>query len=516
MPVDMTLSDRVAILLPEPTLEFASGQRLEDPRDGLTLFGPLEVAHPYGIRLGVIGTPEGIAVFSAWLDRIQQPLFDAGSPRARPFFPGFEAAFRCPIGSEPLQALPISEVDLRASATLQDPHQRVHGTVSLISDRLIEATRTEDWRPDVWFVVMPDLVYKYCRPRSAIPFDQRTASPPSSRLSAKFARRLRLEPALFPEMNKSAEAYHYDVDFRNQLKARLLSHALITQVVRESTLTDPRAATQQVSRSRDVSGFQASIAWNLGTAAYYKAGGRPWRVGTARPEVCYVGLVFKRDSTNPDPRWACCAAQLFLDSGDGVVFRGALGPWYAPDSRQFHLSRLAAKDLIATALAAFASKHGAPPSELFIHGRTDFSDDEWRGFSEAVPPTTSTRLIGVRIQEERDFRLYRRGTRPVLRGTAVVRHEASAYLWTRGFAPRLGTYVGREVPVPLRVDITRGTADIQTVLADVLMLTKLNYNTCLLADGLPVTVRFADKIGEILTAGPIPTGSPPLPFRHYI
>jgi len=31
-----------------------------------------------------------------------------------------------------------------------------------------------------------------------------------------------------------------------------------------------------------------------------------------------------------------------------------------------------------------------------------------------------------------------------------------------------------------------------------------------------VTLRFADAIGEILTAGPIPVDLPPLPFRFYI
>ncbi|SHK02207.1 hypothetical protein SAMN05444280_1512 [Tangfeifania diversioriginum] len=31
-------------------------------------------------------------------------------------------------------------------------------------------------------------------------------------------------------------------------------------------------------------------------------------------------------------------------------------------------------------------------------------------------------------------------------------------------------------------------------------LTKLNHNACSLADGEPVTLRFADKIGDIPTA----------------
>jgi hypothetical protein len=57
-----------------------------------------------------------------------------------------------------------------------------------------------------------------------------------------------------------------------------------------------------------------------------------------------------------------------------------------------------------------------------------------------------------------------------------------------------------EVPNPLHIQITRGKADIDTVLKDVLALTKLNYNACLYGDGLPVTLRFSDVIGSILTA----------------
>ncbi len=53
------------------------------------------------------------------------------------------------------------------------------------------------------------------------------------------------------------------------------------------------------------------------------------------------------------------------------------------------------------------------------------------------------------------------------------------------------------------------------VLSDVLRRTKLNFNACIYADGLPVTLRFADAVGEILTASPLES-IPPLPFRHYI
>jgi hypothetical protein len=84
-----------------------------------------------------------------------------------------------------------------------------------------------------------------------------------------------------------------------------------------------------------------------------------------------------------------------------------------------------------------------------------------------------------------------------------------------GFIPRLNTYPGREVPNPITVDIVKGDADSRQVLKDLMALTKLNFNNAGFSDGLPVTLRFADLIGEILTAGP--TGvSAPLPFRFYI
>ena len=88
-------------------------------------------------------------------------------------------------------------------------------------------------------------------------------------------------------------------------------------------------------------------------------------------------------------------------------------------------------------------------------------------------------------------------------------------MWTKGWTPRIQTYPGREVPNPLVIDISKGEAPIMTVLQDVMTLTKLNYNTCIFGDGLPITLKFADAVGEILIAAPIKE-VPPLPFSHYI
>jgi hypothetical protein len=108
---------------------------------------------------------------------------------------------------------------------------------------------------------------------------------------------------------------------------------------------------------------------------------------------------------------------------------------------------------------------------------------------------------------------------PVLRGTALQLDERRGFLWTKGFIGELGTYPGREVPKPLSVEVVAGDTDLATVMKDLLMLTKLNFNSCVYADGSPVTLRFADAVGEIITAVPerlAMNPGPPMPFKHYI
>ena len=490
------------IRLQEPPLLFAHGQALEDPRDGLSLFGPLDQGKPYGVQYGVIGTPQGIDLFKRWVAKVQRPISNNLPQIARPSFPGFEATFRIPWDPRPTYEAPIPRIELENCVLLDDRHHRVFRTVDLYAARILEVMRQEESSIDLWFVIIPDDVYKYCRPQSTVESNRRVTS--EDKLPVRYAKKILAQPSLFEEDNEAAVPYHYDVDFRNQLKARLLRYHAPTQIVRESTIDHSKP-------EREV--LQSTIAWHISTAAFYKAGGRPWKRGNVRPGVCYVGLVFKQDEHSADPGSSCCAAQMFLDSGDGVVFRGALGPWRKPGTGNFHLNRPAAKELIRVAAETYRRDHGKPPNELFIHGKVRFNDEEWQGFREAVHPTTN--VVGVRISDERDLKLYRKGKLPVLRGLAYVRDERTAYLWTKGYTPRLQTYAGREVPKPLLIDVCRGEAPIETVLGDILALTKLNYNACVFADGVPVTLKFADAVGEILTAGPIEVPAP-LPFKFYI
>ena len=335
-------------------------------------------------------------------------------------------------------------------------------------------------------------------------------------MSERTAARILRDGALFADMTEEAETYLFARNFHHQLKAQLLHKEVALQIVRETTL-EPTLELDKFGKPARSLQERARIAWNFSTTIYFKgARVQPWQLANVRPNVCYVGLVFKRDMSPAAKGEACCAAQMFLNSGNGVVFRGALGPWYSEEKREFHLRADAAANLVEGVLEAYRKDHGEPPAELFIHGRQRFSDDEWKGFESAVD-TSITRLVGVRIRSSQELRLFRPNANvPVLRGTAVAISRNEGYLWTNGYVPRLRTYPGFETPKPVQIDINRGTANLMTVMADVLALTKVNYNACDFSSGLPVTLKFADRVGEILTASPKGLQAPPLPFRFYI
>lgn len=509
------------LFLPEPLLEFGYGQKLVYPRDGLFLFGPTGAPTDVpAIRYGVIGTSDGVCRLRSWASKLNHyiPIPPPG-PRRRKIepqhvpFPGFGEAFRCHWPTEPAFSIDDIETgEIERKLRFANRHEAIHDTVELYVSRLIREHNRLENPPAFWFVVIPEIVFELGRPNSVVPKEDQV--PGGIVISRSRARELEIEPTLFGVEDEDAKIYQYATHFRRQLKARLLKDRIVTQIVRETTLT-PEDFLRDNGRPRRRVEDPATIAWKLGTGAFYKAGGKPWQLANVRGGVCYVGLVYKRSDFSVDVRHACCAAQMFLTDGDGVVFRGALGPWFHEDSKQFHLDHSAAKNLIRMVSDEYKSQHDdQPPSELFIHAKSAFTDEEWRGFSEGAE--RKTRLVGVQIIDAHDdLKLFRPGAYPVIRGSALLINDRSAYFWTSGYAARLDTYMGPETPNPLLIKIVRGDCPLNVVLEDILGLTKINFNSCLHNDRLPVTIRFANAVGDVLISAPIDS-EPRLPFKFYI
>ena len=497
------------LTFPEPRLLFEHQQKLDDPKDGLVLFGPPE--KPMGIRYGVIGTSEGIEQLKKWAGGIEHAV-DA-DPRigSSLTFPGFEAVFRTQWNPDPRVEIEIDSAQLDQTIRNVDPYQRVFDTVELFAGPIQRWVEEEDAKVALWYVVVPEELWKLCRPRSTI--SKADGLEPAVPLSHSHAYELINAPDFFDEVNEAAEKHLYENHFHNQLKAKLLECEAVTQIVRQSTIA-PHAHLNKLGKPIRRLQDKATVAWNLATTTFYKSGAKPWSLADIRDGVCYVGIVFKRTNNPDDELEACCGAQMYLHSGEGIIFKGSIGSWASEKPGEYHLTKEFAADIIKRCIDSYEHWHGKPPDELFIHGRTFFNSEEIEGFRESAPD--QTRITGIQIRRPNDLKLFREeGRRGVLRGLGLAINDRSAFLWTSGYIPKLLTYPGREVPTPLKVRIVFGDTPIDTVLADILALTKLNFNTCIYGDGFPVTLRFANDVGEILTAIP-EVSSKPLPFRHYI
>lgn len=504
--------------LPEPLLECGMGQRTAHPKDGLFLYGPhLKPKKTRDVRVGIVGTGAGIGHFRSLMAEIKKGV--AVPPPARgekqdrlhlANFPGLEEAFHIAIDERGLVALTLDPALIDRTSRILNHHEAVSKVVDLYAARVRRHLANDERAVDLWAIIVPELVYERCRPeakRAGLPMEK-----------GDFGKRQRKRsdlPLLIDLVDHAAEEIFDDVpDFHRQVKAAFLTISP-TQILRETTLA-PAAflnkAGYPVRKLQD----RATVAWNIATGLYYKTQpAPPWRLSGVRPGVCYVGLVFK-NLPGGAPDHACCAAQMFLSEGDGVVFRGANGPWKTGDY-EYHLKPYAAKALIEKVLATYAELHGGPPKELFIHGQAAFDDAEWHAFEQAAP--RGTNVVGVRIKTTGgETKLFRDGDYPVLRGTALILDDRNANLWTTGYVPQLDTYIGPEMPNPLFITILRSKykiPDIEQVLTDIMMLTKINYNTCNFNDGLPVTVRFANMVGDVLTLGSAKDADRQ-PFKYHV
>ncbi len=475
----------------EPDLEFRYGQRATTPHDGLALFGPYDAdldSHPSKITHAVIGTHGGNEGFNNWSKLMKQPILSKDDNQLWPSYPGFDVIFSSEWSEKPINSYEIDKDTLSEASRQRDSSKRAYGVVDLYLNEIKKIAKLDE-QISVIVCVVPDEVWLNCRPES------RVSNPLGDKLDTKLKKSRQsgqTELGIFGEYN--LDQYNMSPDFRRQLKARAMEYGIPLQIVRESTLHPNDEIPKGQRRLTPLTDRM----WNISTALYYKAGGKPWRLMTAREGVCYIGITFRKGN---DGDTACCAAQMFLNTGDGIVFLGEYGPWYAEKNNQFHLTRDAAKNLLSGILQTYQELEGKPLTEVFLHSRSDISSEEFEGYKEACPE--DVKVVGIRVQPDKSgIRLYRPGTMPVLRGSFWKLNNNSGLLWGNGFKPRIATYDGWEIPVPLKIDIQHGSSPIERVAQDILGLSKLNYNACRLGESQPVTVGFSDAVGEILISNP--------------
>ncbi len=454
--------------LPEPLLQFCGG-RDSDPRRGLSMYGPFSLGqprkHPRSLRIGLLGSQKTIAAAQRWLEECAAGV---GGDEDHQDFPGCtsDVGFFCDLEFDDgwIHAIPQREQE-RALA-IDDHRVRFETTVGLIEQGLAWFGAL-DHRPDVVIVALPDEIVEQCRTVDYV--------------------------------ENGVEVHR---DLRRAIKVAAMRHHLTTQLLLTRT---PRGG-----RFVD---HPSKVAWNFFTALYFKRGLQPWAPVGLDPETCYVGVSFFRPLGSKDTVRASMA-QAFSAHGDAIVLRGQEFPWDpSTHGRSPHLDAAHAERLLGLVLNRYtAETQGRRPRRVVLHKSSRFTRAELEGFRRGLD---DVRLYDfAAIARDDRVRLLRLGQYPVLRGThfTVGEHE---YLYTTGFLAGLDVYPHGHLPSALRVTDRHGDSPLDTLLREILILTKMNWNSADFAASLPITLDLARDVGDIMRE--LPADQEPLAnFKYYV
>jgi hypothetical protein len=487
--------------LQEPELEFGNGGTHVDIRYGVMRHGPLDLGDtsaPSQLRIGLVGTEETIAAIREWFDHCKVGITAKQSRLSNlfPQFPGFSenSPFRATLVFHDRWCSPIRQREFDTVIAQTHGDQTVREAVAVFIDHA--ASLIEQGGPMVIVCVPPkDLL-------AAVD------EPTVSRLDA-------LDEEIDEGSEPVTDGRQPVVAFHDVLKAEGMRLSVPIQMVRPSTYTGERQRNARGARRASPASLQdeATRAWNIHTALYYKAGGVPWRLLRSASDLatCFVGISFYR-SLQRD-RLLTSVAQVFNERGEGVIVKGAQAE-LNKDDRQPHLSEEDAMTLLENAIAVYRKEHRTRPARLVVHKTSKMTDGETRGFRKAADnhQIDVVELVGVR----RSFtRLFREGTYPPLRGTFLTLQDAAGLLYLRGSVQFFETYPGLYVPRPLEFTVFCGETTLEHLAREMLSLSKLNWNNTQFDGGEPITVRAARRVGDILKC--VPEGGTVQPsFRFYM
>lgn len=523
-------------LLPEPKLEFGDDFICDDPKKGIQIGGFYSISHSSHnseIHYALMGTKRNMDSFNEWIsglnDHIEASktenkidneatiedgeivdtendgfegetlnLFPDEFPdeeqqtgeeseyinkKLNPDFPGFnkDSCFKSEFLHDELNQSRIREEDI--DKVIKDKNlskiDKVEAIIQLYTIGFKTLIENFSTRPDICVIVVPSNVYK------------------------KFA---------------SVQYGKIKVNFRRKLKASLIaiSKDIPVQLILEDTLKETKTSLQDKSM----------IAWNFCVAQYYKTDSIPWSLTEIDKNSCFIGISFHKLIDPQKSIMRSSVAQAFNREGRGLVFIGKPFEWDSRSTRVSapHLTYEYAKNLVQDVIKTYTIQNkGIKPNRVVVHKTTDFWNSainkdycEVEGIKDGIQEVLGHEIdIDLVSIKNSDIKLFREsGKYPVIRGTYVEISSHEAILYTTGYIPYYETFPGMHMPQAKSIDLYEGETSIKNVCREILSLTKMNFNNCNYFDSLPITLRFAQKVGEIIQYFPEDGNFSP-PNRYY-
>ena len=420
--------------LDEPRLEFGAGMRHIDSRFGLMDNGPFDAATdgaPSSIRIGIVGSVDTVEGTVKWIERCAAGI-DAKQSRQPTLFPAFpglglQSPFRCTftIPNELQRILPKKE--LKRLSEIPGQADATKAIVTALVSEVASLTEMHG-KPDVVLIALP------------LEFIMRTVNAKAVETDGGD------KPVNDDEDHSDGEKD--TLDFRGLLKASAMGLRVPIQLLwpttYDSTVKIPRKIKEASDRRVQ---DDATRAWNMFTALYYKAGGLPWRLArdSRQLRTSFVGISFYKSVDGQKIHTS--TAQMFDERGEGLILRGGRAI-ESSDDRRPHLTEEEAFNLLSNSLNVFRQQHGHFPARVVLHKTSKFDDAELSGLNKALDLANVDYADFVGISKS-TTRVYRHGPYPALRGTLLRFDNDNALLFTRGSVEFFKTYPGMYVPRPL-------------------------------------------------------------------
>jgi hypothetical protein len=447
-------------------------------------------SHTERLTIGLIGTYNLIDLAKEWLEAANLGVESLPSRPAEsafetkrhkllfPDFPGAPVAFSKTLIVEPEFEAKITLNEIAELERLAD-HQFADRLEALIEAKYSAMLRLAEKKPDVVMVLLTDSMYEICHITGN--YHQKLKPLPETEIEQYnlFSDFDKLSVNIDP---KTVEPLSHN--FRSRLKKIAMNpnYAVPIQIVREQTL-----------RGKGTQNF-ATRTWNLVTGLYYKTGEIPWILGGLDPKTCFMGVSFFHKKTASRDLVLSSMSHLFANDFDSLILRGEQVA-YDYSLKMPVLTADSASRIADRALNEFHLARGMYPSRIVVHKTSRFSPEEEQGFQSAFRNANMAfDLVSV---TKSPIKITRWGQYPVPRGTMLVASDLRAHLYTKGFVPELQTYPGSHVPRPFEVHKARGDSSIKTTCAEIIALTKLNWNTADFCCGVPITIGFARNVGEV-------------------
>ncbi|MEG3918015.1 hypothetical protein QUA07_02565 [Microcoleus sp. T3_A4] len=458
--------------LGEPLLCFADGKQHIDPKFGVLNFGPKSYSpikrHPSLVRVGFIGSAETIEIAKQWMEKTAQGVL--GNDK-HPAFPGFqkERGFFSELVFDDAWIGQLNRSEIEDVLKIKSERECFEAAVKLLESKLNLLSR-KDQPPEYVVVALPEQLSKKCRVADY----------------------------------KDTELGDIHMDLRRAFKSVAMKYRIPTQLLNMETVN---------GRDKD---HPSKIAWNFFTGLYFKAGGFPWGPVGLQPGSCYIGISFYRPLGSTFSTMQTSLVQAFDEHGDGLVLRGHEFTWNSKKegTKSPHLTEEQAIRLVDMVLARYQEEMGQRPKRVVVHKTSRYWPAEKSGFEQALQKYVSQYDLLALIPQNK-VRLLIANKYPPLRGTRFTVEDID-YLYTTGFIAELNQFHGMHVPSPIQIaDHIGYDTPRETLLKEILILTKMNWNSSRLGGLLPITIRFSRLVGDIMRE--IPADREPLSnFKFYM